>query len=413
MARKKIPWKISIFQEKPWYQSKKDSSLSMILKLSANIISLFPKSIRNKLMKWIDVFGLSLIRIFNILPFLTKSYYHIKGLTKDNNVLSILYQGDIPSLMFLLEKLFHDTNKIDIETIEKRLENKNKINSLKKQTDLIILEKDWIFNHFYQKKGYFIIPENISFILPIKESTEKIVNKCSQSIQRDLKKAIAFGYQFNISNDYNEFKIFYKTMYQPYVTWKYQDRAKIISFDAMKHFALRGSNILFINLKNEKIFGGIFEIEKQKIITQYAGIKKEKFNHLHHGVLALSYYFLIDIAQKYEIKAIDFGTSTPFLYDGLCRYKLRWNMRITKTKPVFSTIFAIKINNNFESVSSFFNNNPFFYVKNNELALAYFIKSNENKNIKTKEIIKQNHLKGISPNLYYTFDEFIKEQKYV
>jgi hypothetical protein len=197
-------------------------------------------------------------------------------------------------------------------------------------------------------------------------------------------------------------------MYLPYITWKYKELEKIISFDAMRHFALRGSNLLLVQLHDDDIFGGIYEIEKDKIITQYAGIKQGKFDHLQQGIITLSYYFLISIAQSHHIKTIDFGTSPPFLHDGLNRYKRGWRMQIVKTKPVFSTIFAIKINNSKESILSFFQKNPFFYYKNQTISLAYQISQHEDKTRKKHEIIKQNHLKGIEPTPYYSIDELSK-----
>jgi hypothetical protein len=196
-------------------------------------------------------------------------------------------------------------------------------------------------------------------------------------------------------------------MYLPYVTWKHQDLQKIISFEAMRHYVLRGSKLLLVRLEETDIFGGIFEYEKHHILTQYSGIKQGMFDHIRQGVITISYYFLISIAKQHQMRYIDFGASPPFLKDGLNQYKRNWNMDIIPSKPVYSTIFALQINTLSDSISTFFEKNPFFYFKDKELSLAHHINKDE-KNPPTKEeIIKQNHLKGIAPTLYYSFEEFI------
>ena len=259
----------------------------------------------------------------------------------------------------------------------------------------------------YQRKGHLVIPETISFILPLDQPIENIIRSCSSRVQKDLQKAGSIGYHYKIANDLSSFSDFYHTMYLPYSTWKHKDLQKIIPFEFMRHYVLRGTNLLLVHHKDDEIFGGIYEHEKNHIITQYSGVKQGKFDHIRNGIITISYYYLISLARKYQMDYIDFGASPPFLTDGLNRYKRGWNMKITPSRPVFSTIFSIKINKISDSLSLFFQENPVFFFKNNHLSLAYHGKIDQNPNRMKEEIIKQNNLNGIVPTIYYSLEEFI------
>ena len=80
-------------------------------------------------------------------------------------------------------------------------------------------------------------------------------------------------------------------------------------------------------------------------------------------------------------------------------------MHITKTKPIFSTIFAIKMNTQSKNLHNFFKQNPFFYYKKDSLSAAFLIDKHDKITIKKKWSLKHNHLKEIEPTLYYSLDE--------
>jgi hypothetical protein len=311
------------------------------------------------------------------------------------------------SINFLIKKIYGQKNHRRITRLPNSLKNKRQYEDFKDNFDLFITERDYFFTGFYQKKNFIVIPENISFLLPINKSVEEIIKDCSHSIQQDIHKAKSFGYTYEISSDINKFKMFYKTMYLPYVKWKYEEMEKIVSYDAIRHFALRGSKLLLLKHNNEYVFGGIFEIENHRITTQYAGLKQGQFHHLQNGIISLSYYYLIKIAKKHNVSTIDFGTSNPFLLDGLSTYKMKWKMNIVKTKPIFSTIFALKINPQSEKINEFFHENPFFYFNKKNLSAAFFIQSSHNLKTTKLEIMQRNPLKGIHPSFYTELSELL------
>ena len=399
--------KQSLFQEKPWYQSKKDAPLSKLLGFTAELVSRFPTALQHRFMKWIDDLGLFFLRVGKIIQSSKQPYFLIQGKPTDQEKISLLFQGDLASFQFFLKRLFPHQDTVTITPLDKKRHDKKSIMELKDDVDMIIFERDYFFSRYYQRKGHLVIPETISFILPLNQPIDDIISSCSSRIQKDLQKASSIGYHYKIANDLSSFSDFYHTMYLPYATWKHKDLQKHISFEFIRHYVLRGSNLLLVHQKDDEIFGGIYEFEKNHIITQYSGVKKGKFDHIRNGIITISYYFLISLGKKHQMAYIDFGASPPFLTDGLNRYKRGWNMNITPSKPVFSTIFSIKINKISDSLSYFFKENPVFFFKNNHLSLAYQVEMNQDSNQLKQDIIKQNNLNGIEPTIYYSLEEFI------
>jgi uncharacterized protein YneR len=401
MNQSKHQIKTSLFQEKPWHQSQSEAPISKLLRYAADMVSKLPSSIQSRLMNWIDDFGLFFLRIGKIIQFSHQPYYLIHGSLKGSEEISLLFQGDLTSFQFFLKQLFPDPYSPKITIISQESHDKKDIKQLQNEVDMIIFETDRFFNLYYQRKGFLVIPETISFHLPLDRPIEKIIKSTTKRIQKDLMTAKSIGYQYTTAHDLHSFSVFYHSMYLPYVTWKHRNLQKIISFEAMRHYALRGSHILFVNKQDEHIFGGIYDCKHEQITTQYSGLKQGKFNHVRQGIITISYYYLMIIGKQHDVKYIDFGASSPFLNDGLNRYKRGWNMTITPSKPVFSTIFAVKIKNISDSITQFFQKTPFFFFKKEDLSLAYFIKKDDVKIQTKKDIIKQNHLKGIDHNVFY------------
>ena len=136
-----------------------------------------------------------------------------------------------------------------------------------------------------------------------------------------------------------------------------------------------------VNLNEKEIFGGLFLVDRNKIITNYAGISDGYFNHLQNGVMALSYLLMIQHAKDIGCSKIDFGTTRPFLQDGLYKFKRKWGMNVEITSPFFSDIFSIRILSESKAMKSFLHNNKFFYLSNKKLKKTnaeLLIKSSDN-----------------------------------
>lgn len=361
------------FKGKWWYQHKENHFMESIISITARISDHLPNQLQKLFINSVDTLGLWFSRLINVFSSFFSSYYIYTGSIKNTEKnIQFIYKGNPDSLVFFTNQLFkknYSTKKISQKKV-KHLLKKNKGNS-EQNVDFIIIKTDVFFRRYYQKKDYLVFPEYITFLLDASQPVEKILSSASIDVKQHIDNAKKTGYSYEIRDDKEIFKLFYYQMYLPYTSWKHKGSQRIASFSTIRHLEDRGAKILLIKHHESYIFGGIFLKENGKMTTYYAGLMKGKFSHLHNGVMTLSYYYLINIAKKYNCKFIDFGTARPFLNDGLYTFKNKWNMDIVQTSSFFSDVFAMKIIKNSSTIENFITIHPIHYFKNNQLTVLH------------------------------------------
>lgn len=348
------------FNSKWWHHQKETIVFEKLLLITAKIGEQLPSFLQKRFIQTIDTLGLWFFRISTMIGSFFAPYYLFEGVeNQSEKKFSILYQGYPGSITFFTKLFFKNKGniqKIEKSKVKKLLKKPNEISQ--KSPDLFIKKSDLFFTTYYQKKGWIVVPEYISFVF----DTSKTISTKNNTIVQDIKKAKKTKYSYEVRNDRDIFKLFYHNIYLPYVTWKHKEKERIASYATIRHLEARGANILLIKHDDEIIFGGMFLKEKEVMKTYYAGLMKGKFSHLHNGVMALSYYYLIEIAKDFGCKIVDFGTARPFLGDGLYKYKNKWHMDIQLTSPFFSDIFAIQIINTPSVINDFISTHPIHYI---------------------------------------------------
>ena len=354
-----------------WFDRHNRSVFEKILWVPVKICNHLPFPFNKYFIKIIDRIGLLIFRFFHILSTLFSPYYLLEGIEKQSTKkIKILYKGNPSSFKFITNRVYQNSYKI--KRLSKRQGKKickKKENNYKEKPDVFIIKSDMFYQSYLQKKGHIIIPEYVTFLLETTRSIEHIINNVSIDTQKDIKKAQHTNYSFEVHSDRETFDFFYFQMYLPYTQWKHKKSDRIASYATIIHLQAQGAELLIIKNDKDYIFGGIFHKEKNIMRTYYAGLKKNKFSHLHNGIMALSYYYLITIAKKRNCKFIDFGTSQPFIDDGLYKYKKKWNMEIVQSSPYSSDIFAIKIIHNQFIFDKFITHHPVHYFDNQKIRL--------------------------------------------
>lgn len=336
--------------------------------LSANIGYSLPTFLKKIFISVIDTLGLWISRFIRIIysPFYPS--YLLTGYENHfGKKMCILYKGPIGPLdvIFTLFNINHST--CEIEHLKKERKNKIKKSESYSSFDFYIIRSDVFFQRYLKKRGFTIVPEYVSFHLDISSSLEEILIRASPDVCQDIEKAKRIMYDVEIKDDLNTFRFFYDHMYVPFIKWKHEEKGRIVSFATICHLAARGAKLLILTHDKQRIFGGIFLKENSIMRTYYAGLMKGKFSHIHNGIMALSYYYMIQIAKKLDCKSIDFGTAPPFTNDGLYLYKKKWGMNIIETSPLLSDIFAIKVPTDPSRLKRFIAKNPVHYLNENHL----------------------------------------------
>ncbi|MBS3801124.1 MAG: hypothetical protein KGY65_00035 [Candidatus Thermoplasmatota archaeon] len=361
---KKIITKIkSNLLHKWWFHQQQDTLFEHIINIPVICSKYLPFPLKKSFVKIIDDAGLALFRFIHVLFSIFQPYYIFVGNEKiTSKSIKILFKGNPKNLRFITKRLYHDI--VQIKRVNKKQVKEWKSKKGKKTThhpDVSITESDIFYRSFFQKKGCIIIPEYVTFLLNATKSMDEIMDSISFDMAQDIQKAKKTNYTFEVRNDVNAFNLFYYQMYLPYLTWKHKNSNRTASHATMQHLQIQGAEILFIKHADEYIFGGIFHKEKNIIKTYYAGLMNNKFSHLHNGIMALSYYYLITIAKKRKCQSIDFGTAEPFTDDGLYNYKNKWKMDIIQSPPYSSDIFAVQIFNKQNTFNQFIENHPVHY----------------------------------------------------
>lgn len=357
-----------------WFHQHDKNIVESILYITATIAEHAPPFLKRLLIKSFDTIGLSFYRMSNILFSQINSYHLLTATLKETQTpLQVLIKGNPDLFSSVTKHVFSSvTTKKNINRRKAAKWWKHPYQSNTISPDLFIVKSDMFFKKYYQKNGCMILPEYVSFHLDTSKDFNKIFQQVSDDVKKDIDKAQQTGYTYQIRNDRLAFSYFYHHMYYPYMKWKHTTSDRIASYATIRYLAARGAEILFIKHEQSYIFGGMFLEKDNKIETLYAGLMKGKFNHLHNGIMALSYYFLIEISKNRNCHSIDFGTAPPFIQDGLYVYKNKWNMRIKPSSPVFSDIFAMKIIKNNASIEEFIKSHPFhvFQDKKNTTSIT-------------------------------------------
>jgi len=358
--------------KKPWLLEDKETTISynFLKKITEFCCDYIPKPIRKIVVSFLYNISIILSRLLIISNGLSLTIYQINGKEKNcKEPLTILYVSNEKIYPYLENIIFYGKpkvrriGKIYIWNIKK------KIKKISSNIDAIFIENEMFYANYFERQGFTVIPEFISMILDTSKSLKEIYKNFSKSAKEDTRKVKKHGFNYEISHDFEMLKLFYYKMYLPYIYSRHGKTAVCANFHTMRIIFERDGKLLLIKLKDEYVFGGLFSVKNDKATALYSGLSDKKYSLLKKGITAASYYFFIQWAKKNCIKTLDFGTSKPFLNDGLFKYKKKWGTTISKNECYHYSIFPFKICKNSKAIVSYLKNNPFIYFEKNKLKI--------------------------------------------
>lgn len=357
------------YTAKPWWLINDEDSISYkFTKGITDASSHLPKPIVKRMLPTISLVAIYVSRLFFVISHITLKGFIINGTEKHSGKkLRILFISTKAPSQYILNIIFKQKPKIEKTMIFKFLSVKKKINQIKSEIDAVLIKCDRFYSGFFEKQGFTIIPEWVRMTLDISEPFDSFITNLPRSAKEDIRKIKKLGYTYEISDDIDKLSFFYNKMYVPYVSWRFPETDISTNFYIMKNLFQQGNKLLFVKHKNEYIFGGLFLKNKDKVTATYAGIKEGKFNHVKRGVIAASYYYLIQHSKESGATLIDLGSCRPFVNDGLFNYKRKWGAKIGKSGNECSEIYSLKSYSNNKSLKSFLMNNPFIYIEKNQI----------------------------------------------
>lgn len=359
-----------------WKINNQESIIYKIFKTFTELICHLPKPIKKSVLSFIDFVILSGSRCLSLLNQLYLKIYLIQEMGKNNGPKNYIYYLSNNSIdTFLIKTLF--TNDFKIKEIGKIFIweiKKKKFNNLP-DIDAIFINCDIFYSHFFEKQGLIILPEWISMEMDTSKPINDIHKSFSKSIKEDLRKVNNNGFSYELTDDLDKLKLFYYKMYLPYTKRRYGKSAQIYNYIAIRHLFERGFKLMLIKKDGEYVLGSLFSVKKDTLITKIMGIMDGKTYLLKNGLGCAAYYFTLLWAKENDIKKLNYGTSRPFLNDGVFQYKKKWGTIIKKVdNKYYSKIYAFQMYKNSKGIQDSLLNKPFICINNNQLKTMIFLK---------------------------------------
>lgn len=218
-----------------------------------------------------------------------------------------------------------------------------------------------------------LVPSYVNQVLDIDKKTIDEVIKIDKNNLKRVKK-----YRHEISNDYEDLKFFYKEMYVPHAKRRYGNYAHIENFYNIEKIFKNGG-LVFITFEGERVAASLDQMIGDTYFLCKAGIINDDF--IKKGALVASYYFSILRAKEVNAKIVDFGTSLPFLLDGVLRHKNNWGTRIVDDNNHKRFVYLKNVS--FEQ--------PFIYIEDKKLKTT--VKSKDHK------LVEEYSMSGLEFNI--------------
>jgi hypothetical protein len=175
-----------------------------------------------------------------------------------------------------------------------------------------------------------------------------------------------------------DFDLFYRSMYLPFMKKRFDRAAFISSYADLKVGYQRNRGILFVEERGKRIAGIFFQRRAKTLFVLTLGISNGDNGSQKNLAGTAALFHLIQWAQKNGFATLNYGATLPFFSDGVFTYKNEWGMSISTRAD--SRFWALKINTLNKGTISFLTHNPFIMFDKGKLRAFVLL---DDKSVKT------------------------------
>jgi predicted N-acyltransferase len=161
---------------------------------------------------------------------------------------------------------------------------------------------------------------------------------------------------YRVSNDLNDFELFYYRMYMPHTRIKFDNQAYIASYEVMKGYFKKGF-LLLISAEGQDIAGALCLKDDDVMFFRDQGVLDGSEVYVKRGVQYAIYYFIIHYAWENGFKTLDTMKSRSCLNDGVYKTKRDWGATVYADYESNASVYYM-VPRFSETISAYFNNNP-------------------------------------------------------
>lgn len=289
-------------------------------------------------------------------------FFHLKGKTKRTNCdLSILLFAGENVVNYISDLAY--LGKPQIETVGNTTYNRIPSIIADLKPDIVFADVHEVFSKFFSKT--FLILPYVTSTLDISAPWETIYARMKRVRKRNIREVYKSSYDYEITRARDKFHSFYQEMYLPFILKRPAKLSGFTPLEPASEMFSRGGLVL-VKLKNRNVAGILFHFVNE---TLHCALMA--YDDGLAGQAAL--YFLIKWAKEKGHKEIHYGTTPPFLNDGLYLYKRSWGMKVNNNPK---RMLAIRFNNFEKAVQDFLFNNPFIFRQSTSLIGLILLNTN-------------------------------------
>jgi len=271
---------------------------------------------------------------------------------------------------------------------------------------LCLLERTFITELFPSLNPGINIPYWVQSQIDISIPIEELSKKEKRGFADVLRRIRKFNLSHEISRDPKDFEHFYQTMHVSFINNRFDEEAVFLGKRKLRKIFKR-SDLIFIKKDDELIGGDVIEYTSRGAALRLTGAKDGNADYLRYGVSGALYYFATLEAYKKGYKTIDIGGTSPFLSDGLTRFKSFLNAQIIPHTYLPKKRLRMMFLKDHDALKNFFIKNPLvYYPKHLRPHRALFItEEHVSDHKKFEDIFSSNTFEGLKSHDIFIFSK--------
>ncbi len=206
----------------------------------------------------------------------------------------------------------------------------DKMQKFAKAGDLVIYERfpasDWRRHAPYT----FCVPTWVEQVLDIARPLDEILAGMNQNLRRNLRKVQQNGFEYSFSTAHEEFDRFYHQMYVPYIRHRHAEWGEeLASYDDAQEEFLRGGLIL-VTHNGVPINAMLCKVYGSTCFAGIMGVHEGQFAQVQAGANVALWWGMLEWARMQGLHHFDFGSSRPFISNGVFNFKRQWGTRVRR-----------------------------------------------------------------------------------
>jgi hypothetical protein len=188
--------------------------------------------------------------------------------------------------------------------------------------DLVLVEVHrWMAPRF-RRAGWLMVPDAVRWE---GELSEVPPTRPSRSLLEDLKKIQRYGYTVEHTTAPADWDEFDSSMLRPWARARHDDKAWIASRGLLQQLSC-GGTLHFVSLEGRRVAGVCSVPRGDTIWLPLSGIRDGDPTLLRRGASVAALAATLEWARAQGYRRIDAGRTSPFLHDGVQRFKRKWGL---------------------------------------------------------------------------------------